>query len=68
MYLLWRTTGDPIWRERGWRMFEAVNAHTRTPKAYASVRFVDLSQPLWMNEMPRYAPMVLTLFKYADYL
>ncbi|PVG03578.1 seven-hairpin glycosidase [Serendipita vermifera] len=54
MYLLWRTTGDPIWRERGWRMFEAINAHTRTPKAYASVRFVDLSEPLWMNEMPSF--------------
>ena len=28
-YLLWRTTGDVVWRERGWKMFEALQRETR---------------------------------------
>ncbi|KAF8268722.1 glycoside hydrolase [Lactarius quietus] len=28
-YLLWRTTGDEVWRERGWEVFEALERETR---------------------------------------
>ena len=28
-YLLWRTTGDVVWRERGWKVFEALQRETR---------------------------------------
>jgi len=37
MYILWRTTGDDIWRRRGWEMFEAVEKWTRTDSGYASL-------------------------------
>ena len=37
MYILWRTTGDGIWRLRGWEMFEAVEKWTRTDSGYASL-------------------------------
>jgi hypothetical protein len=37
MYVLWRTTGDDIWRRRGWEMFEAVEKWTRTDSGYASL-------------------------------
>lgn len=53
MYLLWKTTGDSKWRERGWKMFEAVNAHTRTETAYASVHYVQNEEPRKVDDMPR---------------
>jgi mannosyl-oligosaccharide alpha-1,2-mannosidase len=28
-YLLWRTTGDVVWRERGWEVFESLQRETR---------------------------------------
>ncbi|KAI9453038.1 seven-hairpin glycosidase [Lactarius psammicola] len=28
-YLLWRTTGDEVWRERGWEVFEALEREAR---------------------------------------
>ena len=28
-YLLWRTTGDVVWRERGWEVFEALEREAR---------------------------------------
>jgi mannosyl-oligosaccharide alpha-1,2-mannosidase len=28
-YLLWRTTGDVVWRERGWEVFEALQREAR---------------------------------------
>jgi hypothetical protein len=37
MYILWRTTGDDIWRRRGWEMFEAVEKWTRTDSGYAGL-------------------------------
>jgi hypothetical protein len=37
MYILWRTTGDDIWRRRGWEMFEAVEKWTRTDFGYSSL-------------------------------
>lgn len=59
---MWRTTGDEVWRERGWRIFLAIEALCRTRSAYASVRGVDRAvgeSVVWMDEMPRYASLLL---------
>lgn len=53
-YLLWRTTGDEAWRERGWAVFEAIQREAKTPNGYASVRSVDESPAGKKNEMPSF--------------
>ena len=36
-YLLWRTTGDVVWRERGWEVFEALQREARVESGFASL-------------------------------
>lgn len=40
-YLLFRATGDPIWRDRCYSVFEAIEKHSRSRIGYASVLNVD---------------------------
>ena len=56
MYILWWTTGDEIWRSRGWEMFEAVEKWTRTESGYASLVSVLATENLRRIDtgMPRY--------------
>jgi mannosyl-oligosaccharide alpha-1,2-mannosidase len=37
---MYRITGDPAWQDKGWRMFEAVIAATRTEIAHSAIRDV----------------------------
>ncbi|KAF9466050.1 glycoside hydrolase [Collybia nuda] len=53
-YLMWRTTGDKKWRDRGWAVFEAIEKHARTPYGYAAVGHVDMVPPPLMDSMPSY--------------
>ncbi|KAI0796069.1 glycoside hydrolase [Abortiporus biennis] len=53
-YLLWRTTGDEKWRERGWKVFEAIQRETRTETGYASVSDVERSPSPQRDEMPSF--------------
>ncbi|KAH9987760.1 glycoside hydrolase [Russula compacta] len=53
-YLLWRTTGDAVWRERGWAVFEAlVNATRVEGSGFASIRNVYRVGGSKMDQMPR---------------
>ncbi|KAF5377756.1 hypothetical protein D9757_008068 [Collybiopsis confluens] len=55
-YILWRTTGNLAWRERGWSVFESIQKHAKTQLGYASVLDVDSSSekiPV-KDEMPSY--------------
>ena len=64
-YVLWRTTGDEVWRERGWKVFEAIEKHTKTASGYASLNSV-YRLPAWQkDEMPR---CVLTFLSFPAYL
>ena len=46
LFVLWRLTGDRAYREDGWRIFEAFEAHARVPSGgYAPVRDVTLRPP-----------------------
>ncbi|KAF7291974.1 alpha-1,2-Mannosidase [Mycena indigotica] len=40
-YLMWRTTGDVKWRERGWEVFQSIEKYTRVKFGYTSVRYLD---------------------------
>lgn len=43
MYLLWKTTGDVVWRERAWKMFEGIERSAKVPGgAYATRRNVNV--------------------------
>ncbi|CAE6478660.1 unnamed protein product [Rhizoctonia solani] len=41
VFLLWRTTKDPVWRERGWTAFQAIEKYSKTQFGYGSVSHVD---------------------------
>ena len=54
MFVLYRTTKDAKWRERGWQIWEAIESKTRTESGYTSVTGVHVKQPHYLNSMPRY--------------
>lgn len=54
MYILWKTTGNPKWRERGWKVFQAIEREAKTPSGYASLRSVEHSPAHLKDEMPSY--------------
>ncbi|TLD29156.1 hypothetical protein PspLS_03389 [Pyricularia sp. CBS 133598] len=51
VWYMYRITGDPIWQEKGWRMWEAVVAATRTTEGHSAVEDVTLPSPGWTNNM-----------------
>ncbi|KAJ6580973.1 glycoside hydrolase [Mycena capillaripes] len=53
-YILWRTTGAEIWRERGWAIFEAIEKHARLERGYASLSDVDKTPAQHLDEMPSF--------------
>ncbi|EIW58472.1 seven-hairpin glycosidase [Trametes versicolor FP-101664 SS1] len=54
IYIMWRTTGNPVWRERGWAIFEAIERETKTASGYASLKKVTQSPGLQMDDQPSY--------------
>ena len=53
MFVLFRTTKDPKWRERGWEIWEAIESKTRTLSGYAIVYGVENDSPFIQDSMPR---------------
>ncbi|KAF1829312.1 seven-hairpin glycosidase [Decorospora gaudefroyi] len=62
VFILWRITGDAIWRETAWNMFEAVANATDTEYANAAIKDVtvlgsrkeDYMESFWMAETLKY--------------
>jgi mannosyl-oligosaccharide alpha-1,2-mannosidase len=53
-FLLWRTTGDVVWRERGWTVFEALMNETHVEDGgFASIGDVYRVGGPKLDEMPR---------------
>ncbi|KAF8582066.1 glycoside hydrolase family 47 protein [Ramaria rubella] len=63
MFVLYRTTNDTKWRERGWQIWEAIETKTRTPSGYTSVVGVQRPDPLHEDSMPSY--FLAETIKYA---
>jgi hypothetical protein len=40
LFVLYRTTGDTIYQEYGWVIYEALEKHCKTSTAYASLKNV----------------------------
>ncbi len=53
-YLLWRATGDEVWRERGWEVFEALEREARVEGGgFASLEKAHQVGGPKKDEMPR---------------
>ncbi|KAI0279663.1 glycoside hydrolase [Russula brevipes] len=53
-YLLWRNTGDVVWRERGWAVFEAISNVTRIEdNGFASISNGYYPRTVMPDQMPR---------------
>ncbi|PGH26568.1 hypothetical protein AJ80_01697 [Polytolypa hystricis UAMH7299] len=51
VFIMYRITGDEIWREKGWQMFKAIEAATRTELASSAIKDVTSELPFFLNEM-----------------
>ncbi|KAF8582069.1 glycoside hydrolase family 47 protein [Ramaria rubella] len=54
MFIMYRTTHDVKWRDRGWQIWEAIESKTRTASGYASVYEVENVNPNPANSLPSY--------------
>ncbi|KAJ7074982.1 glycoside hydrolase family 47 protein [Mycena belliarum] len=51
-YIMWRTTGDVKWRERGWAVFVSLETYSRVKYGYTSIRYLDERRPYRFDDMP----------------
>lgn len=51
VFLMYRLTGDDYWREKGWKMFEAITKNTRTALANSAIHDVTAQTPRFRLEM-----------------
>ncbi|BAE54674.1 unnamed protein product [Aspergillus oryzae RIB40] len=51
VFIMYRLTGDEYWREKGWKMFEAIAKYTRTEIAHATIKDVTVDKPPKSDEM-----------------
>ncbi|KAL7820707.1 glycoside hydrolase [Trichoderma gracile] len=51
VWYMYRITGDPIWMEKGWKMFEATIRATRTEIANSAIDDVNSEEPGLKDEM-----------------
>ncbi|GFF68360.1 endoplasmic reticulum mannosyl-oligosaccharide 1,2-alpha-mannosidase [Aspergillus lentulus] len=62
VFIMYRLTGNPIWQDKGWNMFQAIMKHTRTPIANARISDVtdanpkqdDSMESFWLAETSKY--------------
>ncbi|KAK3321539.1 glycosyl hydrolase family 47-domain-containing protein [Apodospora peruviana] len=69
VWYMYRITGDPIWQEKGWRMFQAVIKATQTEVGHSAIDDVtSTTQPLpadsmesfWLAETLKYFYLLFT--------
>lgn len=53
MYLMWKTTGNPIWRERSWEIFQNILQWTHTKNGFAALSRAGEPEAGFKNSMPR---------------
>ncbi|MCJ1404258.1 hypothetical protein MMC11_007483 [Xylographa trunciseda] len=51
VFIMYRVTGDETWREKGWRMFNAVQNYTRVEFGYSAIGDVTSDSPYHLDEM-----------------
>jgi len=48
---MYRVTGNETWREKGWKMFTAIQNHTKATYGYSAIDDVTAENPTKMDEM-----------------
>lgn len=53
LFMMWRITEDPLYRQWGWKIFQAFKQHTSVGdgKGYTSVNDVNALPPVWRDNM-----------------
>ncbi|KAI9703979.1 MAG: ubiquitin-specific protease ubp2 [Bogoriella megaspora] len=51
VFYMWRITGDESWREKGWKMFTAIQAYTSTELGSSAIDDVTKKAPIPSDEM-----------------
>ncbi|TDZ38701.1 Endoplasmic reticulum mannosyl-oligosaccharide 1,2-alpha-mannosidase [Colletotrichum trifolii] len=51
VWYMYRITGDPVWQEKGWKMWEAIHKHTRTEYGASAIDDVLSATPQTVDEM-----------------
>ncbi|KAG5633527.1 hypothetical protein H0H81_007097 [Sphagnurus paluster] len=54
LYVMWKTTGEVKWRERGYDIFSAIERNARTRYGYACVDNLDSDYLYLINDMPSF--------------
>lgn len=52
LYVLWRTTGDESWREKGWQIFHAIDHQARVKHGFAGIQDAHADRVVHADEMP----------------
>lgn len=58
-FILYKTTGNVKWRERGWEIFQAIQKYAKTKHGYGSISNVNLPPHFPLDNMPRCARPLL---------
>lgn len=53
IFVLYRTTGDPKWRDRGWQIWDSIARNTRTSSGFATAIRLNSETPVLEESMPR---------------
>ena len=51
VFIMYRATGDNYWRDKGWKMFEAIEKHTVAPYGGSAVKDVTAEKAAPLDEM-----------------
>jgi mannosyl-oligosaccharide alpha-1,2-mannosidase len=51
VFIMYRITGDEYWREKGWKMFTAIQSYTGTPLGNSAISDVTSEAPNFRDEM-----------------
>lgn len=71
VFVMYRVTGDPFWREKAWEMWTSIENTTRTDLAYSAVKDVNLGEgdkvghldsmeSFWMGETLKYFYLIFS--------
>lgn len=53
VFYMWRITGDPIWQDKGWQMWESIENATWTELAYSAINDVNQANSPKADSMER---------------
>ena len=56
LYVLYRQTGDRMYQDWGWQIFQAIERYCRTPTAYSGLVDVQTVPPEQNDSMQRCGP------------